>query len=71
MPASADEILAQALKLPETERRMVMNKLAESLPGHDEAAALYANDPDFLAELERRCADTSGSISWQKLRDES
>ena len=71
MTASVEEILAQALGLPESERRIVMNKLAESLPGYDEAAIYYANDPEFLEELDRRCADSSDSIPWPKLRDES
>jgi len=52
---STEEILAAALALPEAERRVLVERLAESLP-EDEGDDMYS-DPAFQAELDRREAN--------------
>ncbi len=46
---STEEILAAALALPEADRRVLLERLADSLPEEEDAA--------FEAELDRREAD--------------
>lgn len=50
-PVSTEEILVAALALPEADRRLLLQRLADSLPED-----VY-DDPAFQAELDRREAE--------------
>ena len=65
IPAS---ILEAALMLPEQDRMALASRLLESVPSDD--AALAADDPSLIAELDRRFADRDGGIAWPDLRAE-
>ncbi|MEX2119898.1 MAG: hypothetical protein WD847_09920 [Pirellulales bacterium] len=65
MPASRDEILDAALKLPEADRLVIVRRLLDTLP--DDIAGLSDDDPGFLEELERRAGDTEATIPVSEL----
>ena len=68
MRATRDEIVEAALQLSETDRLLIVSRLMATLP--EEMPGLSEDDPDFLAELERRSGDREGAVSWDDLRDE-
>jgi hypothetical protein len=63
-----DEILTAALKLPESDRLAIVNRLLETLP--EDAPDLAVGDSDFEEELLRRSGDWDGAVTWDELRDE-
>ncbi|MEX0711296.1 MAG: hypothetical protein WD278_03035 [Pirellulales bacterium] len=65
MPASRDEILDAALKLPEADRLVIVRRLLDTLP--DDIPGLSDDDPGFLRELERRASDTEATIPISEL----
>jgi hypothetical protein len=65
MPTNRDEILDSALKLPETDRLLIAERLLETVP--DDAPGLSVDDPEFLEELERRFEDTTAGIPVSEL----
>lgn len=69
MGTSADALLAAALQLPESERAMLASRLLETLSPDSEGLSM--DDENLVEELERRASDSSGAISWTKLRDET
>lgn len=71
MSPSRDEILLAALALSEEDRFHIADGLFESLP--DEPPGLSIDDPDFIAELDRRAADKDGWVPYSELwkRDSS
>ena len=50
MPATRDEILDAALRLPESDRLVIASRLMETLP--DDLPGLSDDDPEFAAELD-------------------
>ena len=59
------ELLAEALGLPEVDRRVILEQLPKSLP--PPVIHLYEDDPDLLQELERRFQDRAGMVSEARL----
>jgi hypothetical protein len=68
MPATREQILEAALKLPEEDRFVIASELLGTLP--EELPALAWDDPGLAAELERRSGDRDGAVPWEQLRDE-
>lgn len=68
MPSTRDEILEAAMRLSDGDRLAIIDRLMESLP--DDFPGLVNDDPDFVAELERRSGDWEGAVPWGQLRDE-
>ena len=62
-----DHVLEQALALPLEDRAYVLAVLRTSLS--EEVTKSFA-DPEFQNEMERRFADSAGTIPWSQLRDE-
>jgi putative addiction module component (TIGR02574 family) len=61
-------IFNAALGLTEHERLKLAVDLLDSLPS--DASMTSFEDPEFLAELERRGDSEEGSMTWEQLRDE-
>ncbi len=68
MQPSSESILAEALKLPDDEKMVIVSRLLEALPPED--LALSVDDPQFAEELQRRFADREGGIPWPELHAE-
>ena len=66
--SDCEAIFEAALKLPENERLTLVSRLLETIP--DEPAGLSVDDPDLIAELDRRMADREGATPWRELRDQ-
>ena len=65
MSDSAANVLSAALKLPESERIVVLEGLLAALP----APGIWdADDPSFIQELERRSADGSPGVPWEEVK---
>jgi putative addiction module component (TIGR02574 family) len=61
MSGTAEKILADALRLPESDRADLVDKLVESLDADDGADTLH---PEWEAEIARRVADMdSGRVT--------
>lgn len=65
--SKTDELLAELIKLPIDERRVLIKKAIESMP--PEQMGSWTDDPEFLAELDRRSGDLEGAIPWEELRE--
>ena len=68
MSDDANAILEAAMQLPESERLLLASQIMDSLPEEDLTTAV--DDPDLLAELDRRFADADGAVSWSELEAE-
>ena len=68
MAGTREEILEAAMRLSDEDRFLIASELLETLP--DDLPGLSWEDPEFLAELERRSGDLEGSVPWEQLRDE-
>jgi hypothetical protein len=68
MQQTPDAIFAAAMNLPEGDRLDLVHRLLDSMPPSPNG--LCIDDPDFLAELERRAADDTGLIPWSELKNE-
>jgi len=65
MSDDAETIAEAALRLSEEERFMIVSRLLSSMPP---VPTLFdANDPEFVAELNRRSADLTGAVPWEEL----
>lgn len=68
MPPRTEELLNEALQLPENERAEVAARLIESLDRDKEAEV----DAAWAAEIERRCADLDANrtttSNWEDVR---
>ena len=67
MSTSAQTSLNAALELSESERFMIVSGLLESLPPD---IGLSEDDPGLIEELDRRCLDLEGAVSWSDLESE-
>jgi len=71
MSTGLEDVVTAAMQLSIAERATVVDRLLDTLSdgdGDDELLAI--DDCELLGEIERRLADTSGSIPWSVLRDE-
>jgi putative addiction module component (TIGR02574 family) len=68
MSPDPQSILEAALQLPEGERLALVAQLLDSLPPGQ--VGLSVDDPQLVAELNRRCADSEGTIPWGELKAE-
>ena len=65
MPRSAEQLLSDALRLPDTERLELLGSVVPEIDGSDRS------DGEWIAELERRArAVSSGSpgLPWRDVR---
>lgn len=67
MQLTPDLILEAALRLPEGDRLDLAYRLLDTLP--PEPDLLTLDDPNLIAELDRRAADDSGSMPWSELKN--
>jgi hypothetical protein len=73
MSPDRNEILNLALGLPEADRFAIAARLLESVPeavsdeSEDSANDLGFDDPEFLAELDRRMLDTDNHVPLSEL----
>jgi hypothetical protein len=65
MQITPDAILQAALTLSENERLDIAAQLLDSVP----PGITSADDPEFIAELDRRFNDGSPTIPWSEIRD--
>ena len=68
MPTTAEEIVAAAIQLPESERLEIVSRLLETIG--EEVNLPDMEDPDFIEEMKRRRDDLSDSVPWSQIRDE-
>jgi len=72
MVITAIELFEAALKLPETERAELAERLLESLPD-SESGYDRMTEEEFLSEMKRRAdelkADPSKGIPWEQVID--
>jgi hypothetical protein len=65
MQMTSDAIFEAAMALSEGERLDLASRLLDTVP----AGALSVDDPDFVAELERRFNDGAPTVPWTAIRD--
>jgi hypothetical protein len=65
MQLSSDAIFEAAMALPENERLDLASRLLDTVP----PGITSTDDPDFIAELDRRFNDGSATIPWSEIRD--
>ena len=65
MQITPDSILKAALELPDKERLDLASRLLDTVPPD----ILSIDDPDFIAELDRRFNDGAPTIPWSEIRD--
>lgn len=67
MASSAEEILSQALKLPEGDRLHIVSRLLETIPGDLPGLSEDEDEDGFVAELERRASDSQSTVPVSEL----
>jgi hypothetical protein len=67
MATGPNEIISAALKLSDSDRLLIATRLLDTLP--DEFQFLE-DDPEMLAELERRASDASPTIPAAEIWNE-
>jgi putative addiction module component (TIGR02574 family) len=65
MQSTSEMIFQEALKLPEPERLTLISRLMDTMPSDDSLLSL--DDDSLVDELDRRFADSSGSVTWSEL----
>jgi len=68
MQSPSEAVFEAALKLPESERIVLVSRLLETMPPEDSGISL--EDATLAEELDRRFADREGSIPWSDLQAE-
>jgi len=68
MSSDPQTVLEAALRLSQEDRWALVSRLLESLPA--ETPTLSVDDPDLVAELDRRFADPDGAVPWSELQAE-
>jgi hypothetical protein len=66
MHLTPDALYEAALQRTEGERLDLVTTLLDTVPPE----LLSFDDPEFLAELDRRAADDEGSMPWSELKKE-
>jgi hypothetical protein len=67
MPLSSDALFEAAQKLPEEQRLILAARLLDAAPSD---LTIDADDPQLIAELDRRFADAGGDVRWADLNAE-
>lgn len=65
MQLTPEAIFEAAMNLPENERLDLASRLLDTVP----PGIMSPDDPDFIAELDRRFNDGSPTIPWTEIRD--
>ena len=65
MQITPDSILEAALSLPEKERLDLAARLLDTIP----PGMTSIDDPELIAELDRRFNDGSPTVPWSDVRD--
>jgi putative addiction module component (TIGR02574 family) len=65
MQLTPETIFEAAMALPESERLDLASRLMDTVPPD----IMSTDDPDFVAELERRFNDGAPTIPWSEIRD--
>ena len=68
MQADYEVAFEAALKLPESERLILVSRLLETMPAED--SCFFLDDASLAEELDRRFADRADSIPWSELKAE-
>jgi putative addiction module component (TIGR02574 family) len=68
MSTDPQAIFEAALHLSQEDRLVLVSQLLDSLPA--DTPMLSADDPDLIAELDRRFANQEGAVSWSELQAE-
>ena len=68
MSATRAELLRSAMDLSESERLLLATELMETVP--DELPLWSLDDPEFLAELDRREQDGTSPVPWEVVRSQ-
>ncbi len=68
MNTDPQSVYQAAMQLAETDRLTLVSRLMDSLPAEDEG--LSSDDPDLIAELNRRFAEEQPGIPWSQLKSE-
>lgn len=68
MQTDPQAILDAAMQLPEADRLTLVSRLMESLP--PEGITVSLDDPDIVAELDRRFAQADDGVEWSQLKAE-
>jgi hypothetical protein len=66
-PLTSDELFAAAQQLPEEQRLHLAARLLDAAPGD---LTIDVDDPQLVAELDRRYADDAGDVRWSDLNAE-
>ena len=65
MQLTPESIYEAALTLPDAERLELATRLMDTVPPE----IMSIDDPEFIAELDRRFNDGSPTIPWSEIRD--
>jgi putative addiction module component (TIGR02574 family) len=65
MQLTPDTIFEAALNLPDSERLALATRLLDTVPPE----IMSIDEPEFIAELDRRFNDGSPTIPWSEIRD--
>jgi putative addiction module component (TIGR02574 family) len=65
MQLTPEAIFEAAMNLPENERLDLASRLMDTVP----PGIVSTDDPNFVAELDRRFNDGSPTIPWSEIRD--
>ena len=68
MSTDPQSLLNAALQLSQEDRWTLVSRLLESMPA--EVSTLAADDPDLVAELDRRFTNPEGAVPWSDLQAE-
>jgi putative addiction module component (TIGR02574 family) len=68
MHRDTETIFDAAVKLPESERLLLISRLMDSMPQADLTVSL--DDANLRDEIERRFNDSDDTVSWSDLRAE-
>ncbi len=68
MSTGTDHIYEAAMQLSPEDRAALIARLLDATP--DEQLGVALDDPDFIAELDRRSQDREGEVAWSDLRAE-
>ncbi|MBN2295766.1 MAG: hypothetical protein JXM70_25260 [Pirellulales bacterium] len=68
MQIDPQSIFNAAMQLPEADRLTLVSRLMESLP--PEGITVSLDDPELMAELDRRFAQSDEGIEWSQLKAE-
>ena len=69
MSSTTEQLFEAAMLLPEDARVTLIERLLETMPGRE--IGLPIDSADFVAELDRRLADSDDRVAWTDLQAES